>query len=83
MPGEVFKDKEGTELKNVTLLVGRTIFSSSAEGRRNDWLVARITKAQVARCAEVRKVGMVTAKEGSMRHYQMPVTEAIMLKAED
>ena len=35
---------------------------------RNNWPLARITKAQADQDRNVRKVELVTAKEGSMRH---------------
>ena len=55
---------------------GRVTLSSSAAKT-----LARITKAQADQDGKVCKVELVTAKEGSMRHYQRPVTEAMLLKA--
>ena len=34
-------------------------------------------------CKDAPKVKLVTAKEGSMKRYQRPVTETILLKAEE
>ena len=52
------------------------------ESPRNYWPLARITKPYVSTDGKVRKVDLVTAKEGSTRSYTRPVTEAILLKSE-
>ncbi|XP_067056075.1 uncharacterized protein [Acropora muricata] len=62
---------------------GDLVLLRCKDAPRNNWPLARITKAQADQDGKVRKVELVTAKEGSMRHYQRPVTEAILLKAED
>ncbi|KAK2549401.1 hypothetical protein P5673_030072 [Acropora cervicornis] len=62
---------------------GDLVLLRCKDAPRNDWALARITKAQADQDGKVRKVELVTAKEGCMRHYQRLVTEAILLKAED
>ena len=52
------------------------------ESPRNYWPLARITKPYVSTDGKVRKVDLVTAKEGSTRRYTRPLTEVILLKSE-
>ena len=60
-----------------------------AEGRpshsplqRNDWPLARVTRAQADSDGMVRRVDLVTVRGGSRRHYKRPVTETILLPSE-
>ena len=52
------------------------------ESPRNYWPLARITKAYVSADGKVRKVDLVTAKDGSTKSYTRPVTEVILLRSE-
>ena len=74
-----------TKWKNTSrnLREGDLVLLCCKDAPRNDWPLARITKAQADRDGKVRKVELVTTKEGSMKHYQRPVTETILLKAEE
>ena len=53
------------------------------EGPRNYWPLARITKAHASADGKVRKVDLVTAKDGSRKSYTRPVTEVILLRREE
>ena len=53
------------------------------EASRNYWPLARITKAQASADGKVRKVDLVTAKDGSRKSYTRPVTEVILLRSEE
>ena len=52
------------------------------ESPRNYWPLARITKAYVSADGKVRKIDLVTAKDGSTKSYTRPVTEVILLRSE-
>ena len=61
---------------------GDLVLLHCKESPRNYWPLARITKAYVSAGGKVRKVDLVTAKEGSRKSYTRPVTEVILLKTE-
>ena len=50
---------------------------------RNSWPIARITKTFTSADGKVRKIELLTAKDGSRKSYTRPVTEVILLKSED
>ena len=49
---------------------------------RNHWPLARIAKAYVNADGKVRKVDLVTTKDGPIKSYTRPVTEVILLRSE-
>ena len=50
---------------------------------RNSWPLARITKTFTSADGKVRKIELLTAKDGSRKSYTRPVTEVILLRSED
>ena len=50
---------------------------------RNSWPLARITKTFPSADGKVRKIELLTAKDGSRKSYTRPVTEVILLRSED
>jgi len=50
---------------------------------RNSWPLARITKTFPSVDGKVRKIELLTAKDGSGKSYTRPVTEVILLRSED
>ena len=62
---------------------GDLVLLRCKDAPRNDWPLARVTEAHADRDGRVRKVNLVTTKEGSKKYYQRPITEIILLKAED
>ena len=50
---------------------------------RNSWPLARITKTSTSVDGKVRKIELLTAKDGSRKSYTRPVTEVILLRSED
>ena len=61
---------------------GDLVLLHCKESPRNYWPLARITKAYVSADGKVRKVDLVTAKDGSRKSYTRPVTEVILLRSE-
>ena len=61
---------------------GDLVLLHCKESPRNYWPLARITKAYVSTDGKVRKVDLVTAKDGSTKSYTRPVTEVILLRRE-
>ena len=61
---------------------GDLVFLHSKESPRNYWPLARITEAYVSTDGKVRKVDLLTAKDGSTKSYTRPVTEVILLRRE-
>ena len=61
---------------------GDLVLLRCKESPRNYWPLARITKAYVSADSKVRKVDLVTAKDGSTKSYTRPVTEVILLRSE-
>ena len=55
----------------------------SKDAPRNDWSLARITSAQADRDGKVRKVDLVTTKDGCQKYFRRPVTETILLNADE
>ena len=68
------------EVKN--LQEGDLVHLSSKDLPRNCWPLARITRAHVSADGKVRKVELVTAKDGPVRTYTRPVNEVILLRSE-
>ena len=54
----------------------------SKDTPRNDWPLARITSAQADRDGKVRKVDLVTTKDGCRKYFRRPITETILLNAD-
>ena len=52
------------------------------ESPRNHWPLARISEAYISTDSKVRKVDLVTAKDGSTKSYTRPVTEVILFRRE-
>ena len=50
---------------------------------QNDWPLARVTKALPSADGKVRKMQLVTTKQGTRRHFTRPVTERILLRTEE
>ena len=50
---------------------------------RKSWPLARITKTFTSADGKVRKIELLTAKDGSRKSYTRPVTEVILLRSED
>ena len=50
---------------------------------RNDWPLARVTRAQADSDGMVQGVDLVTVRGGSKRHFKQPITETILLKSEN
>ncbi|KAL9974183.1 hypothetical protein ACROYT_G011194 [Oculina patagonica] len=69
--------------KSRNLQEGDLVLLCSKDAPRNDWPLARVAKAQPDRDGKVRKVDLITAKEGSEKHYHRPITECILLKADE
>lgn len=69
--------------KSRNLQEGDLVLLCSKDAPRNDWPLARVTKAQPDRDGKVRKVDLITAKEGSEKHYHRQITECILLKADE
>ena len=69
-----------SEIRN--LEEGDLVILHCQESPRNYWPLARITKAYISADGKVRKVDLVTAKDGSTKSYTRPVTEVILLKSE-
>lgn len=61
---------------------GDLVLLHCKESPRNYWPLARITKAYASADSKVRKVDLVTAKDGSRKSYTRPVTEVILLRRE-
>ena len=61
---------------------GDLVLPHCKESPRNYWPLARITKAYVSADGKVRKVDLVTAKDGCTKSYTRPVTEVILLRSE-
>ena len=55
----------------------------SKDTPRNDWPLARITSAQADRDGKVRKVDLVTTKDGCRKYFRRPITETILLNADE
>ena len=68
------------EVKN--LQEGDLVLLCSKDLPRNCWPLARITRAHVSADGKVRKVELVTAKDGPARTYTRPVNEVILLRSE-
>ena len=62
---------------------GDLVLLHCKESPRNYWPLARITKAYISADGKVRKVDLVTAKDGSTKSYTRPVTEVILLRSEE
>lgn len=75
------RTKWETELPN--LKEGDLVLLRCKEVARNEWPLARVTKAYQSVDGKVRKVELVTAKDGSKHTYTRPVTEVILLKTVD
>ena len=72
--------------KNPTpnLKEGDVVLLRDKEAPRNEWPLARVQSAQPDRDGKVRKVTVVTAREGARNVYRRPVTEVVLLiKAEN
>ena len=61
---------------------GDLVILRCKDAPRNDWPLARVTRAHTDSDGMVRKVDLVTVREGSRRHYKRPVTETILLPSE-
>lgn len=61
---------------------GDLVLQPRKETPRNSWPLARITRVYPSVDGKVRKVDLVTAKDGPTRSYTRPVTEVILLKTE-
>lgn len=61
---------------------GDLVLLRCKETPRNSWPLARITQVYPSADGKVRKVDLVTAKDGPTRSYTRPVTEVILLKTE-
>ena len=61
---------------------GDLVLLRCKESPRNEWPLARISKAISSADGKVRKVEVTTAKNGSKQSYTRPVTEVILLKTE-
>ena len=68
------------EVKN--LQEGDLVLLCSKDLPRNCWPLARITRAHVSADGKVRKVQLVTAKDGPARTYTRPVNEVILLRTD-
>ena len=69
-----------TETQN---LKGDLVLLRSKVVARNEWPLARVTKTYPSTDGKVRKLEVVTAKDGTKSTYIRPVTEVILLKTED
>ena len=59
---------------------GDLVLLRSKEVERNIWPLARVTKAHESADGKVRKVELVTAKDGAKNAYTRPVNEVILLR---
>lgn len=62
---------------------GDLVLLRSKDVARNMWPLARVTKAQESADGKVRKIELVTAKDGVRHTYTRPVNEVILLKTAD
>ena len=69
-------DTKNLEEGDLVLLRGKDL-------PRNSWPLARITKTFTSADGKVRKIELLTAKDGSRKSYTRPVTEIILLRSED
>lgn len=67
--------KESPNLKE-----GDVVLLRNKELVRNDWPLARVTKAFQSKDGKVRKVEVETARDGCKKRYVRPVTEIILLR---
>ena len=63
------------------MLVGDLI--EIEEIARNEWPIALVTKVFPSEDGRVRKIEVMTAKEGSKRRYNRPVTEVVRILSVD
>jgi hypothetical protein len=70
------------ETDQPNLKEGDLVLLRCKESPRNEWPLARISKAISSADGKVRKVEVTTAKNGSKQSYTRPVTEVILLKTE-
>ena len=61
---------------------GDLVILRCKDAPRNDWPLARVTRAHTDSDGMVRRVDLVTVRGGSRRHYKRPVTETILLPSE-
>ena len=61
---------------------GDLVLLRCTEVHRNGWPLTRISKAYQSADGKVRKVELLTSKDGSRKLYTRPVTEVILLKTE-
>ena len=62
---------------------GDLVLLRSKEVARNRWPLARVMKAQESADGKVRKVELLTAKDGVKHMYSRPVNEVVLLKTVD
>ena len=62
---------------------GDFVLLRSKEVVRNDWPISRVNRTFPSTNGKVRKVEVITAKDGVKGTYLRPVTEVILLKTED
>ena len=68
--------------KTRNLEAGDLVLLRCKDTPRNHWPLARIAKAYVNADGKVRKVDLVTTKDGPIKSYTRPVTEVILLRSE-
>lgn len=68
------------EVKN--LQEGDLVLFCSKDLPRNCWPLAQITQAHVSADGKVRKVELVTAKDGPTRTCTRPVNKVVLLRSE-
>ena len=59
------------------------VLLSCKDSPRNEWPLARVTKAYPSHDGKVHQVDLVTAKDGTKKHYRKPVKEVILLFTAD
>ena len=70
------------EQETRNLEVGDLVLLRSKETPRNSWPLARVTTTFPSSDGKVRRVELMTAKDGSKRSYTRPVNETVLLKTD-
>jgi hypothetical protein len=65
------------------LRIGDLVFLKDKEIARNEWPIAMVTKVFPSEDGKVRKIEVTTAREGSKRCYDRPVTEVVLIISVD
>ena len=68
------------EAESRSLEEGDLVLLRSKDVARNEWPLARVSKAHKGTDGKVRKLDLVTSKDGVKHTYTRPVTEVVLLK---